>query len=135
MAVFIDTGVFVAARNRSDVNHGRAVELLREALQGRYGALYTSDYVFSEAVTVALVRTGRPEVAVDVGRFIMSSKRLKILHVDRAAFMKAWGLFNKYVSRGLSFTDATSMALMERYNIGWIMSFDRHFDGIASTIR
>lgn len=27
MAIFIDTGVFVAVRNKSDVNYGRAREL------------------------------------------------------------------------------------------------------------
>ncbi len=40
MSVFIDTEVFVAARNKSDVNHSRAVELLRNALNGVYGAVY-----------------------------------------------------------------------------------------------
>jgi len=59
MVTFIDTGVLIAARNRSDVNYERAVSLLRRALAGEYGALYTSDYVFDEAVTVALVRTGK----------------------------------------------------------------------------
>ena len=131
MSVFIDTCVFVAARNRSDVNHKRAVELLREALQGRYGSMYTSGYVFDEAVTVALVRTGRPEVAVDVGNFILSSRRLKILYVDRPVFVEAWRVFKRYAGRGLSFTDATSIALMRRYRIDYMMSFDKHFDGIV----
>ncbi len=134
MAAFIDTGVFVAARNRSDVNHERAVSLLRRALAGEYGALYTSDYVFNEAVTVALVRTGRPEVAIDVGNFIMSSRRLRLLYVDRAAFADAWRIFNRYAERRLSFTDATSIALMRRHGIDHIISFDRHFDGIVPRI-
>ena len=49
MAVFIDTGIFVAARNKRDVNHKRAINPLRAALKGDYGAVYTSDYVFDEA--------------------------------------------------------------------------------------
>lgn len=134
MAVFIDTCVFVAARNRSDVNHGRAVELLRAALRGEYGAMYTSDYVFDEAVTVALVRTGRPEIAIDIGEFILSSRRLRMLYVDRTILMDAWRIFRNYAGRGVSFTDATSIALMKRYNIDYIMSFDKHFDGIVPRI-
>ena len=51
MSVFIDTGVFVAARNMRDINHKRAVELLEKAIKGEYGEIFTSDYVFDEAVT------------------------------------------------------------------------------------
>ena len=75
--MFIDTNIFVAARNKRDFNHRRAILLLRKALGGDYGSLYTSDYVFDEAVTVALIRTRRLEVAVDIGEFILSSKKLK----------------------------------------------------------
>ncbi|MCD6095515.1 MAG: type II toxin-antitoxin system VapC family toxin [Thermoprotei archaeon] len=134
MAVFIDTGIFVAARNKRDVNHKRAVNLLRAALKGDYGAVYTSDYVFDEAVTVALVRTGKPDIAIDIGNFILSSKRLRIIHVNKTIFEEAWNVFIRYSEKKLSFTDATSIAIMRMYNINYIMSFDRHFDGIVSRV-
>jgi len=134
MAVFIDTGIFVAARNKRDVNHKRAVNLLRAALKGDYGAIYTSDYVFDEAVTVALVRTGKPDIAIDIGNFILSSKRLRIIHVNKTIFEEAWNVFIRYSEKKLSFTDATSIAIMRMYNINYIMSFDRHFDGIVSRV-
>jgi len=76
LAVLIDTGIFVAARNKSDINHERAVDLLRRSLKGEYGTMYTSDYIFDEAVTVALVRTRRPEIAIDIGNFIISSRNM-----------------------------------------------------------
>jgi len=134
MAVFIDTGIFVAARNKSDINHKRAVNLLKSALRGEYGNLYTSDYVFDEAVTVALIRTNKPEIAIDIGKFILSSRKLQILFVDRVIFVEAWRIFNRYIDKRLSFTDATSIALIKRYNIDYIMSFDKHFDGIIPRI-
>ncbi len=134
MSAFIDTGVFVAARNKRDINHEKAVNLLREALKGKYGRIYTSDYIFDEAVTVALVRTRKPDIAIDIGNFILSSKKLRILHVDKLVFMDAWRIFKKYVNKKLSFTDAVSIALMRRYNIDYIMSFDKHFDNIVPRI-
>mgnify|MGYP000445087251 CR=1 FL=1 len=134
LSIFIDTGVFVAARNRSDINHVRAVKLLKKALKGEYGEPYTSDYVFDEAVTVALVRTGSPRIALDIGNFILSSRKLKILYVDKAVFKEAWSIFAKYSSKGLSFTDATTVALMRFYGINYIMSFDKHFNGIVPKI-
>ena len=134
MAVFIDTCIFVAARNKSDINHERAVELLKSALKGEYGAAYTSSLVFNEAVTVALVRTKRAEVAIDLGSFILSSRRIKMLHVDPETFKEAWHRFTKYAAKGLSFTDAASITLMEKNRIEYIMSFDRHFDSIVRRI-
>ena len=134
MAVLIDTGIFVAARNRSDLHHSRAVELLKKALHGEYGTMYTSDFIFDEAVTVALVRTGNPEIAFDVGNFILSSRKLKMLYIDSIVLMDSWRTFMKYANQGLSFTDATSIALMKRYRIEYIMSFDSHFDGLVPRI-
>jgi len=134
MSAFIDTGVFVAARNKREINHEKAVNLLREALKGKYGRIYTSDYIFDEAVTVALVRTRKSDIAIDMGNFILSSKKLRILHVDKLVFMDAWRIFKKYVNKKLSFTDAVSIALMRRYNIDYIMSFDKHFDNIVPRI-
>ena len=134
LTVFIDTGIFVAARNKSDVNHERAVNLLKNALKGKYGVMYTSDYVFDEAVTVALIRTGRPEIAIDIGNFILSSTKIQMLYVDKTVFVDAWRIFSKFMNKRLSFTDATSIALIKRYNINYIMSFDKHFDGIIPRI-
>jgi len=134
LAAFIDTCIFVAARNRRDINHRRAVELLKNALLGKYGKIFTSDYIFDEAVTVALARTKNPKIAFDIGNFILSSTKLKILHVDKTTFTKAWQLFRKYAEKGLSFTDTVSIALMKKYNITHIMTFDKHFEGITPRI-
>ena len=63
MSVFIDTGIFVAFHNTRDKNHGRALKLIRRAVSGEFGILYTSDYVFDESVTTALIRTKNPSIA------------------------------------------------------------------------
>jgi len=134
LGVFIDTGIFVAARNSRDINHKKAKSLLRKALLGEWGEVFTSSYIFDEAVTLALVRTKRPEIAVDIGNFILSSTTIRMLFVDKETFRLAWKIFRNYADRRLSFTDATSIALMRLHKIEYIMSFDRHFDGIVSRI-
>jgi len=40
MAIFIDTGPFVAVRNRQDKNHVRAIRLMQDALLGKYETVY-----------------------------------------------------------------------------------------------
>jgi len=133
MSVFVDTGVFVAFHNTRDVNHGRAVEIVREIVEGGLGTAYASDYIFDEAVTVALVRTGRPEIALSVGGMILgefTAPFLVILRVDGEIFDEAWRLFPRHAERGLSFTDCTSIALIKARGIESIVSFDGDFDGI-----
>ncbi|MEX2701511.1 MAG: type II toxin-antitoxin system VapC family toxin [Candidatus Baldrarchaeota archaeon] len=139
MSVFIDTGIFVAFFNKRDENHKRAVELLKNALSGEFGILYTSDYIFDETVTFIIKKTGRKDLAQTVGNFILGElkgypKLFNLLYVDSEVFSYAWKLFNKYSDRRLSFTDCTSLALIKVADIPYIMSFNSDFDGIIERI-
>jgi len=134
MAVFVDTGVFVAVRNKKDRNHQRAKELMRSALRAEFGIIHTSDYVVDEAVTTALARTRNHQIAVNTGRYILSSARIATLPISQEDFDLAWSKFQTIRDKFLSFTDCTSLALMERRGIERIMSFDSNFDGLAERI-
>ena len=137
MSIFVDTGVFVAFHNTKDVNHSKALEIMKNIVTGKLGSAYTSDYIFDEAVTTALVRTKRPETALTVGKMIqgeLTTPFLVILRVNTLAFKEAWKLFSRYAEKGLSFTDCTSIALMSMKNIESIVSFDTDFDGIITRI-
>ena len=137
MSVLVDTGVFVAFHNTRDANHTRALELIRSIADGELGTAYTSDDIFDEAVTVALIRTRRPEIALSVGRMILgelTAPFLAILRVGVEVFKDAWRLFPQYAGRRLSFTDCTSITLMRTSGIESIVSFDADFDGIVPRI-
>ena len=66
MSIFADTGVFLAYRNKKDRYHETALKLFRDALNGKYGQIFTSDYIYDEALTLALIRTNNPAVAMDI---------------------------------------------------------------------
>lgn len=137
MTVLLDTGIFVGFHNSRDMNHQRALELMRGVTEGEFGAPYTSDFIFDEAVTVSLVRTGRPDIVRTVGGMILgeiTEPFLTLLRVSENEFNQAWSLFNRYADRGLSFTDCTSIALLKTRKIDAIISFDADFDGIAQRI-
>jgi predicted nucleic acid-binding protein len=76
MAVFVDTGVFVALNNVVDNNHLRSKELFKQALNGTFGRIFTSDQVIEEALTAALVRTKNPNLAVNLGTYLIESPRI-----------------------------------------------------------
>jgi predicted nucleic acid-binding protein len=122
--------VFVGARNSRDDMHSLSVGVIKKALKGAYGAVYTSDYVVDEAVTLALARTGRPEIAFDIGDFIFKSDRIRLLWTDRNVFALAWEMFRRYSERRLSFTDCISLAHIENRKIKFILSYDSGFRGL-----
>jgi len=134
MAIFIDTGIFVAARNKSDINHARAKQLLRRALGAEFGRVVTSDYVVGEAVTVALARTHNHQIAVNTGKLIMDSPRIEKLVAGEERFLKAWEKFKEIGGRGLSFTDCMTLVVMKEIGTTKIMSFDSGFDGLAGRV-
>ncbi len=122
MGAFIDSSVLVAYYNKRDVHHARAVELIKKCIEGEFGEVYASDYVFDEVVTVTLVRAGL-ERAVEIGEYLLNSE-IALLRVDEDAFRDAW---KKFKSLGISFTDCTNVAMMELHGIDRILTFDEGF--------
>lgn len=131
MVIFIDTNVFVAYYNERDVHHKKALELVKKSVDGYFGELFTSDYVFDEAVTVTLVKTS-VEKALELGEHILNSE-ITMLKVGEDAFSMAWKEFKK---ADMSFTDCTIVSLMRLNGIDRLMTFDEGFkkvQGIAIT--
>lgn len=134
VAVFIDTGIFVALRNADDENHDRSRGLMRRALKAEFGKIYTSDYIIDEALTTALVRTRRLALAVDIGKYIMESPRITKLWTTKDVFETAWQKFMTLKDKPLSFTDCTTLAHIEKNDIRQVLSFDSGFDGIVRRV-
>lgn len=134
MAVFVDTGVFVALRNADDKFHIRSKELIKKALKAEFGRVCTSDYVIDEAVTTALVRTRRHDLAIDIGKYIIESPRITKFWTTKDTFDTAWQKFKTFKDQPLSFTDCVTLALIEKNHIKQIISFDSGFDGLIQRI-
>ncbi len=133
MAVFIDTGAFMAYRNKKDVYHSEADDLLRRALQMEFGSIFTTDFIYDETLTLAMVRTGNKTVAKDISK-VMLSPRIGMIIIDNIILNKARELFFRLFDKRVSFTDATTMAVMQQENIGKIITFDSHFKGMFEVL-
>ncbi len=127
MTILIDASVFCAYVNENDVHHGRSVALVKDVLAHKYGKAITTDYIFDEAVTVALRRSTKKN-AVELGNFILHSE-VFFVKIDSGVFQKAWDIFQK--EEGLSFTDCTLLAFMKSFDIMYIATFDKEFKKIA----
>ncbi|HMB49502.1 type II toxin-antitoxin system VapC family toxin [Natronoarchaeum rubrum] len=138
MSIFVDTGVFYAHHDRSSPRHDAAAAAMRELLAGRYGKAFTSDYVFDETVTLTLSRTSRVEAARKAGERIRGAGDypdvVSLLFVSSDCFERAVAAFDRFDDHALSFTDATTVALVEERNIDAVLSFDDDFDGLVERV-
>lgn len=137
MSVFVDTGLFYALQNERAQNHDEADEALTTMNSGRYGRLYTSEYVYDEAVTLVRSHRGYREAKV-VGDRILGVGEFPavfdLLTVTRENFELALDAFDRYRDHPLSFTDATTVALMDEHAIDHLLSFDDDFDGVVDRL-
>jgi predicted nucleic acid-binding protein len=129
-AVFYDTWAFVALANRGDVGYAVAAELDFELEQQGYVAV-TTDYILDETVT-HLNSNASPEVAVRFLEDLLSrieASEVHLLEVNAGRRAKAFALFKRLApeTRQLSFTDATSFAVMHELSITRAFTADRHF--------
>ncbi|MDY6775027.1 MAG: PIN domain-containing protein [Halobacteria archaeon] len=134
MSVLIDTGVFYAHQNRSSSRHRRAKESLTTVLKGKYGEPYTTDYVYDEAVTLALRRTGEFSESMEISDRILNRDWISLEHVSKNDFEQGVEIFEKYSDQDLSFTDAVTVAVMRERSIDRVLSFDTDFDGIVERL-
>ena len=134
MSVFIDTNIFAAAKLKNDVDHEIGRKLLEDALFGKYGQVFTSDYIFDEVMTLLIMRTKNNKFVYEYGNSFLLSDIIDIIKVNDDIFDRAWEKFGKFKDKLLSFTDCTTLAVMEDLNIVKIMSFDKHFEGIESKV-
>lgn len=136
MTCFVDTDVLVAWVNRSEGRHQRARELLRDALSGLWGSVFVTDFVVDEALTLLMARGAPLETADQILSIALAqvipgaAPPLPLARVSDEAYRHAVPLFRRHYRRGLSFTDCTSIAMVEERRARAILSFDRGFDGL-----
>jgi uncharacterized protein len=123
--VFVDTGAFVALRNRAEREHEAARQALSLLVSGRV-PLFTSNYVVAETYTALLIRAGREE-AIEWGRRFRAGEAIELVRVDEALDDDAWSILESHADKRWSYVDATSFALMEREGATEAFAFDRHF--------
>jgi len=140
LSIFIDAGVFIAYVNKKDSHHSKATDLIDDIMENKQGAAFTSNEVFDEVVTFLLYKTGDIRNSARVKELILGNKEkdipqfMNLLFVDQEMLDKAWKIFVKYSNKKLSFTDCTTIELMNSKDIEYLASFDGGFDGIVTRI-
>jgi len=121
--VFVDTSGWYALVDKNDPDHPQA----RRWFERNRLPLITTDYVFDETLTLVRTSLGHRE-AVAFGKKLLASRLARLIAVTKEDREKAWGLFQRYDDKVLSFTDCTSFAVMERLGIVTAFTMDHDFE-------
>lgn len=127
MKAFIDTSAFVALFVDKETDHKTVAKQYHDYRQKR-AALFTSDYILDELFTCLLYF---PQV--DIKKYIqklkssISAGEITVLKVDEVLFEKAIEAFLKYSDHKISFTDATSYALLKNFELDEVFTLDNDF--------
>lgn len=138
MTILVDTGVLYADHDLDASRHDAANEALEAVYDGEFGQPYVSDYVYDEAITLTLKRSGSVAPAKHLGDKLRGvepyPRTYELVHVSAAVFADAVEIFEQYNDQALSFTDATTVALCHRHDLDGVMSFDDDFDGVVNRV-
>jgi len=124
--LFVDTSAFYALDDPDDRCHSEAENFLDAVRKDPQVALFTSNYVIDESLTLIRMRLGH-QIAVRFGTRVRESKVLTIIRVEEHIEETAWNIFRSFADKEYSFTDCTSFAIMEQEDIGDAFAFDKHF--------
>ncbi|NJR66382.1 MAG: PIN domain-containing protein [Leptolyngbyaceae cyanobacterium CRU_2_3] len=128
-SIFIDTWGWVSLGHRRD-NYHPAVKQVYEQMRAAQSPIHTSDYVLDEVMTLLFKRENFQE-AVRFMEGIFAAVELGQVQVHRVTseyFSSAWKLRKKFQDKPLiSFTDLTSMAIMQAQDIQFVLTQDEHF--------
>lgn len=126
--VFIDTSAWIAYYLSDETNHIRIKSIIKRLLKERT-IVFTSNDVIDETVT-RLVKTTNSKIVAQFIKVIsenISKNSLTQLWVDEQIQAEAFELVQKFAEHKLSLTDATTIALIKKFNIESVVSLDSDF--------
>ena len=136
-AVLIDTWGWLALGHRRDSRH-QEIKALYQQLREEGARLYTTDYVLDEVMTLIFRREPFVEaVGFMKGIFQASQEgRLVIERVTSERFTAAWELRKRFHDKPkISFTDLTSMVIMQDRDIKQVLTDDDHFTYVGMDLQ
>jgi predicted nucleic acid-binding protein len=127
--IFVDTWGWIALGHRKNPRHNE-VKGFYQDMRKEGSRVYTSDYVLDEVATLLFRREAFDEaIRFMEGIFAASEQgHLIIERITSERFSAAWRLRRRFKDKTrISFTDLTSMAVMEECGLNDILTEDEHF--------
>lgn len=124
-SVFVDTSAWIAFLSARDQNHDQA-DLIFRTIIGRREQLLTTNLVVAEVHRLILHRVGIRAAATALTR-VSSSRRVRVVYPAAAHDAAARLWLGRLSDQVITYTDATSFAVMEAERCAQVATFDRDF--------
>ncbi len=137
MKVFVDTWGWISLYNKREARHHEVKDFYSEIRSKGY-QIHTSDYVLDETFTLLFRRSPFKQAVIAMKTLIEANEKdyLFIHHIDIGRFESALERRLRYEDKPLiSFTDLTSMVVMQELAIDSIMTADAHFSHVEPDFR
>ncbi|MEA5421086.1 PIN domain-containing protein [Spirulina sp. CCNP1310] len=131
--IFIDTWGWLTLNDAGERRHQEVKNFYRH-LRQEQTILYTSNFVLDEVFTLFFKRlnTFQAQSAMLQLSNAFTQESFQLIDVDRFCFEQAQNLRLKYLDKPkISFTDLTSMVIMQQYDIIRVLTEDEHFQHVG----
>lgn len=128
---FVDASAYLGLMDRRDNHHIEASEVARQIIRTRCQQ-FTSNAVVIETHVLIMSHLG-----IEAGiRFLRNIDQgdIIVIRASAADEERAKQIIYQYQDKDFSFTDAISFAIMERLDISYAFTFDRHFAQFGFTL-
>lgn len=123
--VLIDSSAFLSLEDPDEQAHEATASAFQKLI-AEGARLFSTNFVFDESYTLILTRLGRHR-AVAWGMSLRTSKLIELMPVEQDHERAAWDLILAFDDKDFSYTDATSFAVAQSFEIDEALSLDRHF--------
>lgn len=125
LKLFVDTTAWCGIYDKDDHYHQPAKSFLKK-ISSQPFRLITSDYIFTETITLIRARVNHAK-AVVFGKWFLEAKSVELIEVTKELRNSAWEMFVKYNDKTFSFVDCTSFVIMQELGLKQAFAFDQHF--------
>jgi predicted nucleic acid-binding protein len=132
-AIFVDTWGWLTLNDARERRHRDVAQLYRTLIAEK-SPIYTTTFVLDETFTLFFKRLNsfhaqRSMVQLSAA---FSTEQFQLIHIDESRFMQTQMLRLKYLDKPqISFTDLTSILVMQEFNINRIITEDAHFNQVG----
>jgi predicted nucleic acid-binding protein len=127
--LFLDTWGWLTLNDKSEAKHQETVEFYT-AFRSRSGIIYTTDYVLDETFTLLFKRlpVSQAKRSMETLTAALLAEGFRLEWITAERFAKAQALRLKFLDKPqISFTDLTSMVVMNELAIEQVLTGDAHF--------
>ena len=133
MKLFVDTWGWLTLRDRAEAGHREVVDFYNH-FHSEGGSVYTTDYVLDETFTLLFRRLpfSQAQESVEILEEAVLKGYLNLEWITPERFAQAKVLRLRFQDKPrVSFTDLSSMVVMEELGVSMILTGDVHFTHVG----